>query len=280
MEISNLIELMEVLSCGTKLHIGVLFFGRYGNKKMSLPREHQIHSSPLCELFKSTRKGYNRCFRCRNAAIRKVLEQKTSFGGCCLNGVYEYMHPIIENEKVVAMIYIGNILPESKGLLSLRLKEYGIDPSLINTLEQNISMPDCKCIANVIESYIRMLALFFSDREEKNPLIENLIKYALANLEYPLDLDCFSEVFHYNPKYLGRIFKAEMGMSLCEFVNKERCERAKIFLSQGWESVIDIAYKIGFENVTYFNRVFKKYTGVTPTEYRKGITEKKESNPK
>jgi AraC-like DNA-binding protein len=269
METAKLIDLIETLSCGTKLHIGVLFFGNYGNEKLILPHAHQIHFSPLCEQFKSTGKGYRRCFRCRNASIRKALSGKTSFGGCCLNGVYEYTRPIVENGVTMGMIYIGNLLPKDDSLLRARVGEYAIDESLIHTLEQGVMEQDCERMADVIESYIRMLVALYPHKEQTNPLVENLKNYVLANLEYPLVMNQISKAFHYNSKYLGRVFKSEIGMSLCQYVNRKRIELAKEYLSKGGESIIQIAYKIGFENVTYFNRVFKSIEGVTPTEYRK-----------
>lgn len=271
MEIANLFELIEMISRGTKLHIGALFFGQYGNDKLLLPHERQIHFNPLCEAFKSTGRGYRRCFRCRNMAIRKVFREKSSFGGYCLNGVYEYTRPIIENGKTVGMIYIGNVLLSDGCTLRARIAEHKIDEALIDTLDRNISEQDCERIADIIESYIRMLVLICPNEERKNPVVENLKNYVLANLEYPLDMKRISEEFHYNSKYMGRLFKAETGMSLCEFMNAKRIERAKEYLLQGKDSVIEIAYKSGFENVTYFNRVFKRYEGVTPTEYRKEL---------
>lgn len=46
---------------------------------------------------------------CRNAAIKKAMRLKKEFGGFCINGVYEYIHPVIINDYVACIIYIGNI---------------------------------------------------------------------------------------------------------------------------------------------------------------------------
>lgn len=272
MQTSNLLELIETLSLGKKIHIGVLFFGNYGNEKSILPYERLIHVSPLCQRFKSTAKGYRRCYCCRNAAIRKGYLSKTSFGGVCVNGIYEYTRPIVENDNTVGIIYVGNILPEDDRTLRARMAEYGIDKSNIETLESNMTERECKCVANVIESYIRLLVATYP-KENKciDSVVENLKNYLLANLEYPFDTERLAVKFHYNPKYLGRLFKKETGISLSEYVNVNRVERAKSYLSQGKDSVIEIAYKTGYENIAYFNRVFKKHVGVSPTEFRKNF---------
>lgn len=272
MQTSNLLELIETLSLGKKIHIGVLFFGNYGNEKSILPYERLIHVSPLCQHFKSTAKGYHRCYCCRNAAIRKGFLSKISFGGVCVNGIYEYTRPIVEDDNTVGIIYIGNVLPEDDRTLRLRMAEYGIDKSNIDTLENNMTERECERVANIIESYIRLLMVAYPKENKRiDSVVENLKNYLLANLEYSFNTERLAAKFHYNSKYLGRLFKKETGISLSEYVNVNRVERAKAYLSQGKDSVIEIAYKIGYENIAYFNRVFKKHVGVSPTKYRKSI---------
>ena len=73
MEYNSLYELITYLQYGTGLHIGVLFFGNYGNQKCILPFEQTIHASAICDEFKSRPGGLDRCFRCRKAAIKEAL---------------------------------------------------------------------------------------------------------------------------------------------------------------------------------------------------------------
>ncbi len=63
-------------------------------------------------------------------------------------------------------------------------------------------------------------------------------------------------------------------MSFSNYISKQRIERAKILLKETDDSVIDIAFKVGFNNVTYFNRIFKKYLNTTPSEFRLQSTTK------
>ena len=74
-ELASLYEMIQCLRIGTRLHIGVLFFGSYGNEKLTLPHEQTIHASPVCEKIKNaSARGYERCFLCRNMAIRHAME--------------------------------------------------------------------------------------------------------------------------------------------------------------------------------------------------------------
>ena len=111
---NSLLDLITYLQYGTKLHIGVLFFGNYGNEKCILPSEQTIHASKICDEFKGRDGGLEKCFRCRNAAIRKAHCTKTVFGGLCINGVYIKILGISKRCKHSAQI-CGNIL-KNKGI--------------------------------------------------------------------------------------------------------------------------------------------------------------------
>ena len=115
------------------------------------------------------------------------------------------------------------------------------------------------------------MLLSFSPAKNDNydPLIENLKKYIEENLEYKIDLTHIAAIYHYNEKYLGRLFKRKMGKSLCEYVTERRLEMAKDLLLNTDYTVLSISEKSGFQNVTYFNRMFKVFLAYTPTEFRK-----------
>ena len=68
--------------------------------------------------------------------------------------------------------------------------------------------------------------------------------------------------------YLHEVFKNEEGVSPADFIQRLRCEKAKPLLKEGVSSS-DVAQKLGFNTSQYFATCFKKYTGMTPTQYRK-----------
>ena len=72
--------------------------------------------------------------------------------------------------------------------------------------------------------------------------------------------------------YFMRFFKQYMHMTCVEYLNQYRMDIAAGKLSAGTESITDIAMDAGFNNISYFNRVFKKSFGMTPREYRKSTS--------
>lgn len=269
MEYSSLYDLITYLQYGTKLHIGVFFFGNYGNEKCILPEAQTVHASRICHEFKTRENGFEKCFRCRNAAINRALRSKEPFGALCINGVYEYTRPVVINGDVVCIIFIGNILEETTGCEKLR-KRLPKKEFLLDTLESNFTPEQCEAVGALLETYIRTLLENIVSKlpDSFNPLIENIKNYVEANLEYDIKIAEVAKAFKYNEQYLGRLFKKETGLSFCEYINKQRINRAKRLLKETEESVIDIASFAGFNNVTYFNRIFKRQLNITPLEFR------------
>lgn len=269
MEFSNLYELIQCLQHGTNLHIGVLFFNNYGNKKCQLPYRHTIHSREVCDELKGKgKKEYKRCFACRNLAIKKALKTQKPFGGVCINGIYEYTHPVVIQGDVACIIYIGNILVDGRGREKLE-KNLGERAKLINTLEKDFTYQTCAVVGNLIESYIRfLLEKYGYQSKEENPLIENIKNYLQAYLEYDISVSHITSVFHYNQQYLGRLFKKETGLSIREYILQQRIDRAQLLLENSGDTVSEIASRVGFNSVNYFNRHFKNKYGMSPTQYR------------
>ncbi len=266
---SPLYELIRQIEYGTHLHIGVLFFGDYGNAACELPHHHEIHECPLCDTFKTaSRNSYFRCVRCRNLALDKALIQKTAFGGLCVNGIYEYTHPVVIDGNVAAVIFIGNILDREAGLPKLR-ERLGSDRYL-DTLEADFSPEQCQKAAELIDGYLRFLLEKFPDASsDEKPLIKNIKRYVDENLAFGTSIQHVAAAFHYNPRYLCRLFQKETGVSLGQYLTTERLHRAKALLRETPHTVMEIATETGFNNVTYFNKLFKAAFGTTPTAYRK-----------
>ncbi len=71
-----------------------------------------------------------------------------------------------------------------------------------------------------------------------------------------------------SPDYIGRIFKKKMSMSITRYITLVRLEKAKAMLRQGDKKVFEVALQCGFGyNSQYFSQIFKKFTGVLPSEY-------------
>ena len=101
-----------------------------------------------------------------------------------------------------------------------------------------------------------------------NGVIENAIAYMKQHFDSPITLQETAGYVDLNPSYFSTLFKQSCGLSFKEYLNYIRIEESKKLLTSTDRSILDIAIDIGFEDQSYFTKVFKKYTGLTPKQYR------------
>lgn len=92
--------------------------------------------------------------------------------------------------------------------------------------------------------------------------------YIKRHFTEKLTLELVAEQVYLSRSHLSRILNEELGCTLSEYVNRLRVDRSKIFLMNGAMSLADIADAVGFDDQSYFTKVFKKVTGVSPGKYR------------
>ena len=71
--------------------------------------------------------------------------------------------------------------------------------------------------------------------------------------------------------YICKLFKRHTGMNFTEYVSRLRIDRAKELLANPNLRISEIAYEVGFQSLTHFNRIFRKLEGQAPTAYRDSI---------
>jgi len=107
----------------------------------------------------------------------------------------------------------------------------------------------------------------------KSPKLKELIGIAInfihTNFERDISLGDIAKFVFLSPSYFTRAFKEETGMSPINYVLKVRIERAKELLTDTGFKISDIALSVGFSNQQRFNEMFKKFTHLTPLQYRK-----------
>lgn len=101
-----------------------------------------------------------------------------------------------------------------------------------------------------------------------NDTINIALKYIDDNISSDLSRESIAKQLYLNPDYFSRLFKKRMGCSVGTYIRDRRLEMAKELLLYSNKSIGMIAYDIGYESMSYFSQIFKKYTGVRPKEYR------------
>lgn len=110
-------------------------------------------------------------------------------------------------------------------------------------------------------------SLFFHSNSNSER-IKTAANYITRNYSEAINLEQIANQIHINPAYLSSLFKQVTGKSFKDYLNSVRVEESKRLLSNTDYSILDIAIACGFEDQSYFTKVFKKYTGMTPKQYR------------
>jgi len=84
----------------------------------------------------------------------------------------------------------------------------------------------------------------------------------------PLTLTSLAEKYFVERSYLSRCFKQETGENLMPYLTRRRIEKAMEHIREGKAGLMEISFLVGFDDYTYFSRVFKKFAGVSPREYK------------
>lgn len=111
--------------------------------------------------------------------------------------------------------------------------------------------------------------LYVKRQRQKRKLIDQITDYIEENLEHKLTLKEVAAHFDFTPNYLGQLFKDETGVHFSDYLNKRRIGRVCELLSDPSLKVYEIADRMGYKNIIYFNRQFKQAMGMTPGEFRK-----------
>ncbi|MCP4176774.1 MAG: helix-turn-helix transcriptional regulator [bacterium] len=121
--------------------------------------------------------------------------------------------------------------------------------------------------------------LKFKNRNTENPAITESSKEKLNSIIEFINNNYFSDItreglakaVEMSPNYMSNLFKEYTGQKINDYINELRVKSAASKLQEEQAKIINIAFSVGFDSLTTFNRSFKKTMGVTPSQYRSDI---------
>lgn len=175
----------------------------------------------------------------------------------------------------------------SNEALHLSEKERRLIQNCLDQIEYELSLPEDKYSKQIVVSSLQMFLDYcsrfydrqFTTRETANmdlltkleSLIDNYFHSGEARKKgFPTVKYCAAEL-NLSANYLSDLLRKETGYSALNYIHSKLIELAKTELTTTDKTINEIAYSLGFEYSPHFTRMFKKYEGVTPTEYRKKV---------
>lgn len=123
-----------------------------------------------------------------------------------------------------------------------------------------------KSSSNILLASEEYAARRFNSTNER---ITKVHEYLMSNSHEEVDLEKIAQLVHMAPGSLCRFFKSETGITIFNYLNKIKVDYSCSLLLNRELSIADIAYDCGFNNLSHFNKQFKKNMNITPSQYRK-----------
>ena len=232
--------------------------------------------------------------------MRRIIDETGLFRAFVARSGAEALS-VIDAKRIDAML-LDIAMPEMNGIeLMKRLKERPHRPATIiisgyeefDYAKEALSYGAVDYVLKpVVPEDVRQMATrlhtLVSEREENERLVRSALQkskegdgeaprsvaeqarraidQSYANPE--LGVNHLSALLGYSPNYLGIAFKRAYGLSIADYLGRTRVAEAKRLMDETSLMVYEIAFRVGFEDQHYFSKTFKKYAGVSPSEYR------------
>ncbi len=188
------------------------------------------------------------------------------------NKVNEILSNITETalEKQLDPEELKKVMARRIRLIELQFTETG-NEEFYSFLEECIRLSD---VVRLIENKLTQLILSNSNKgraRSSEPKLQEIDQYIVQNLSENVTSTDVAAHLYLNPSYFSRYFKRLTGENFTDYAHRFKIGVAAKILEQTGESVEEVAIKCGYSDRTYFSKVFKKYTKMTPREYRAKI---------
>ena len=246
-----------------------------------LALEGKRYQNPFCALLAKTSRTCAACLQ-----MQKEIQDMPGSGAktaTCFAGLCDSAVPVKAGDKVIGYLQTGQVALRKPNevqfnRITQQLMDWGVNVDLTElkdayyhsrTLAPQQYMAMVKLL-EIFATHISALAneIVVQEDEAESPMIRRARAYILANQADPIDLDKVAQAMHVSTFYFCKMFKKATGLTFTDYLSRVRVEKAKTLLLNPHLRISEIAYDVGFQSLTHFNRMFRKIVGESPTAYR------------
>ena len=245
----------------------------------------QPHENPFCAMIAQTNRGCGAYLEAEQSAIDAARSGPATvrcFAGLCHTAV-----PVKLGGCTIGFLQTGQValeVPSAAGFESIarQLTDWGV-PVDLKRLEDAyyrsrvLSQDQYAGVIRLLEIFARQLSaeanrITLQDAEAEPPMIRRAKAYIAGHYGDPVDLNEIARVMHVSTFYFCKMFRKATGLTFTDYLGRVRVEKAKNLLLNPHLRVSEIAYTVGFQSLTHFNRLFHRLTGESPTSFRDSAT--------
>jgi len=246
-----------------------------------LPHRGKRHENPFCAMMADKSRSCASCLR-----LQQRLSEHARHGAqslTCELGLCDTAVPIRTGERLVGFLQTGQVFRKkpteaqfrhSVGLMTSwgmqiegdRLKRAYFGTKVLSPRQHDGVVK----LLSIFAQHISMVSnqILVQRENAESPAITRAKQYIYENQTEDLSLGQVAKAVHTSIFYFCKMFRKSTGLNFTDYVSRIRVEKAKNLLLNHNLRVSEIAYEVGFQSLTHFNRVFKKIMGQSPTDYR------------
>ena len=252
-----------------------------------LPLHGKRHEGSWCALMASKSRSCAHCLQTQAQLANNAAREASTI--TCGAGLCETMVPVHLGERLIGYLQTGQVFHKAPTEAQFeRTAKLMAERGLEATREEmraayfgTRSMP-----ARQHESAVKLLAIFAQhlsilsnqilvrQQNAEPPVIAKAKKYIEEHQTEELSLSEVAKAVNTSSFYFCKMFRKVTGINFTDYVARLRIERARNLLLNPNLRISEIAFEVGFQSLTHFNRVFKRILGQSPTDYRLQLTGK------
>jgi AraC-like DNA-binding protein/ligand-binding sensor protein len=240
------------------------------------------YENPFCSLVSQWNPSCAMCLETQAEISNPALGKPAST--VCLAGLYEAAIPVKLGEEVLGFLKTGQIAlnkPSKRQFngVSKKLLAWGIQTDLRRLEEAYfhttvLTKEQYEAVLRLLEVFAQHLSMT-ADRvrlEKETPADSPMVAKAKAYIDQrqgePLTLAEVARVVNTSTFHFCKMFKKATHLTFTEYVALVRIQKAKNLLLNPHARISEVAFEVGFNSLTHFNRVFRKVVGMSPTAFR------------
>ena len=215
--------------------------------------------NPFCKKLQENPAARQECYYCDRSILDLCKQSGQLETHICHAGLYDFAMPLKKDGILAGFLIFGQIRSDRS---PSTCPIHGLAAQYRKTPFYNREKIDC--LRNLLP------LILFDDVITINYdcYFDSVVQYIKSHVHEPLCVDFLCRKFHVSKNYLYKSFHDRFDSTVNDFITMTRLQQAKKYLAETDWAIYEIAEKVGIANYTYFCRVFKKKTGLTPNAYR------------
>ncbi len=246
-----------------------------------LPLHGKRQENPFCAMLAGKSRSCAACLQTQQELSETATEEPKTV--VCQVGLCDIAAPVRMGDKLIGFLTTGQVLAKAPTeaqftRVAKLLEEWGVEGSpekWRETYDQShvLSVRQQESVGRLLGIFAEHLSMvsnqiMLQEQNAEPPVITRAKAYITEHQTEELSLEQVARSVHTSKFYFCKMFKKSTGVHFTDYLSRLRTERARNLLLNPNLRISEIAYEVGFQSLTHFNRVFKRILGQSPTTYR------------